>query len=1102
MFQRLRNAARAGLLSLLLGVPAAQAIQPVVDSGELLAARRPAQLFAEPALDALPSLNLDASRDLRLQTRLTPFLQRYGRDWEVRWDDRADRPNLIQGSGIALVPGRGNTLSPQQFGLARESDMTLDLVSAEARKFVAGNSDLLGTDGIELALDGARSVRAGGDQPLWFVEFGQFHGGVRVDGAFVYVRVAQGNIVQFGAERVAPVTIASTPALSREQSFDSAWRQLEFPPDSTVDQFLQRGELRIYPLLPAGERAGETYTDLRGYGYRHVLAWRHVFQLNGDSATWEVLVDAQDGHVLQARDLTVNVNATVTGGIYPTTNSDTEIVVPLPFVTLTNGVEKVTDTLGIYDYSGGTATATLNGKYFRMIDTCGSISLSTTTDGNLAFGSSGGTDCITPGVGGSGNTHASRTGFYHLSRINEKARTFFPSNTWLQGKVSANMNVNNTCNASWNGTSLNFYKSGPSASDPNILCSNTGEIAAVFLHEWGHGMDTNSGGSASENGSGEAVGDTFAFLETRDSCIGQNFRPGLNCANCVDCTGVRDVGDFGLSAPPAKRASPANLANDAGINCDRYTCPYTTPQGQVYRGPMGYEGHCESYIASGANWDLTQSLIARFGASGWSKMDRIWYASLTPSKSAYRVASGGTCNTSASVDGCAATNWYSVFLVADDDDGNLNNGTPNACRIWDAMNAHGIACSTRPVCSGDAPDFRLNLTSFPAPVCAPATATFALDVPGDLGFANAVTLSASGQPAGSSVTFTPNPVTPGNSVTATVTTAGVAASGEATLTVQGAASASPGHSVTTPLSITVGTPAATSLLAPADGATGVDPEGSLSWDAGGTAYTAEVATDAAFATIVASRSGLTATSWKPAGLRPLTTYYWRVRASNICGAGTNSAVRAFQTAQVPGNCAADQTANVILQSDVEGDVSGWTASAASGTQTWAVSSARPYTGSKSWLATDVATTSDQLLVSPPIVLPTGEAPLSLSFRSDLNLEPRAAGGCYDGGLLDISTNNGSTWTQIGNDKLLTDPYTGAANAGPASGAQVWCGTRAYKNAMVDLNSYAGQTVRLRFRASTDSSTGLAPHGWYVDDIRVQSCQSAPTDRIFADDFEP
>ena len=185
-----------------------------------------------------------------------------------------------------------------------------------------------------------------------------------------------------------------------------------------------------------------------------------------------------------------------------------------------------------------------------------------------------GTDCVTPGIAGAGNTHSARTGFYHLTRINRKAATFFPTNTWLNGTLTANMNINQTCNAFWNGSSVNFYRSGGG-------CSNTGEISAVFLHEWGHGMDDNSGGSASENGSGEAVGDTFAFLETRNACIGENFRPATACYNCTDplfrasrLAGVRDIWRSSPWAARARSRGRAMVADDNGINCDRFACPY------------------------------------------------------------------------------------------------------------------------------------------------------------------------------------------------------------------------------------------------------------------------------------------------------------------------------------------------------------------------------------------------------------------------------------------------------------------------------------------------------------------------------------------------
>ena len=55
--------------------------------------------------------------------------------------------------------------------------------------------------------------------------------------------------------------------------------------------------------------------------------------------------------------------------------------------------------------------------------------------------------------------------------------------------------------------------------------------------------------------------------------------------------------------------------------------------------------------------------------AGYAAMQQLWYNSLFPTKSAYQVASGGQCNPSAAVNGCGATNWYTVLLAVDDDDG-------------------------------------------------------------------------------------------------------------------------------------------------------------------------------------------------------------------------------------------------------------------------------------------------------------------------------------------------------------------------------------------------------------------------------------------------
>ena len=42
------------------------------------------------------------------------------------------------------------------------------------------------------------------------------------------------------------------------------------------------------------------------------------------------------------------------------------------------------------------------------------------------------------------------------------------------------------------------------------------------------------------------------------------------------------------------------------------------------------------------------------------------------------------------------------------------------------------------------------------------------------------------------------------------------------------------------------------------------------------------------------------------------------------------------------------------------------------------------------------------------------------------------GGCYDGGLVEISTNGGATWTHLPDRPLLTDPYDGPVTGLPAA----------------------------------------------------------------------
>ena len=130
---------------------------------------------------------------------------------------------------------------------------------------------------------------------------------------------------------------------------------------------------------------------------------------------------------------------------------------------------------------------------------------------------------------------------------------------------------------------------------------------------------------------------------------------------------------------------------------------------------------------------------------------------------------------------------------------------------------------------------------------------------------------------------------------------------------------------------------------------------------------------------------------------------------------------------------------------------------------------------------------EQVLVSP--ALQVGSGPLTIAFSHRFSFE----NGGWDGGVVELSQDNGATWVDIG-----TSAYNGATR--PDTSAPIGSSRPAFVNrivgwpnfANVALNlgtAYANQQVRLRFRIGADDSTG-AP-GWDVDDINVGGITNTP-----------
>jgi subtilisin-like proprotein convertase family protein len=229
-------------------------------------------------------------------------------------------------------------------------------------------------------------------------------------------------------------------------------------------------------------------------------------------------------------------------------------------------------------------------------------------------------------------------------------------------------------------------------------------------------------------------------------------------------------------------------------------------------------------------------------------------------------------------------------------------GTPNtALRFWLDPNETGIISIDGKDCS-----YGITVNDSYQELCAPQEAVFTLTPTEN--FVGNVTLSTSGLPAGAIATFGQNPVAPNTSTTLTITTSGVA-TGQYSILINATDGVDEGSS-TVVISVIAGAPDAVNLTTPNNMATNVTTAPIFNWtDAGGgSTYRIEVATDDAFSNIVQAAEGLSNNSYSSSFLDVLTTYYWRIRSSNICGDGPWSATWSFTTGEI--NC------GIIPASDV------------------------------------------------------------------------------------------------------------------------------------------------------------------------------------------
>lgn len=415
------------------------------------------------------------------------------------------------------------------------------------------------------------------------------------------------------------------------------------------------------------------------------------------------------------------------------------------------------------------------------------------------------------------------------------------------------------------------------------------------------------------------------------------------------------------------------------------------------------------------------------------------------------------------------------------------------------------------------PTFGLSVNPTELSVCANATGnSVALNVQSLMSYSGTVTLSTTATPS-----FLVNPAFSANAQTAPFTSNftfdvnGSGSTGVQTLTIQGSGTVA-GSVVNKTADININYSAASTtgstLTAPADASTNVQLKPTFSWSADANAlnYLLEVATDNGFSNVVLSETVSGSTSFTPTGDLPSSTnLYWRVTAQSPCGNAVSS-IFSFSSTALPGDCPMGYNQFDVIkytfdvpdpiylngfetstrQATKAPGTEGWTRAADVGVLNWSLQPVGE-SGSTAFQADDLAAVNDTSLYSPEISLPTGVGPLTLRFWNTQRIEDSSS-GCYDGAVLEVSSDGGNTYVPITNAQIINDDYKGPISSSfgnPLGGRNAWCGDpMTAKVFNVDIDSFAGSNVKFRFRIASDRGVGRA-EGWAIDNVRVTGCRT-------------
>lgn len=182
------------------------------------------------------------------------------------------------------------------------------------------------------------------------------------------------------------------------------------------------------------------------------------------------------------------------------------------------------------------------------------------------------------------------------------------------------------------------------------------------------------------------------------------------------------------------------------------------------------------------------------------------------------------------------------------------------------------------------------------------------------------------------------------------------------------------------------------------------------------------------------------------------------------------------------------TLTTTVSDTFESSLGNWSATNSVGS--WSRVTGLAKGGTRSAWGTDTVGVSDhRLSLTTAVTVPAGGR---MYFDQAFEFENQGT-AYYDGGVLEYSSDNGTTWLDAGGFIDAGKGYGGTITSGfgnPLSARSAFVKSSfGYTGTRLDLSSLAGSSVKFRFRIGTD--TAVSSLGWFVDNVQIYTC-ATPT----------